>query len=626
MLYQLLVVNQQKYQHSSSDGEDDNTNSTSNAEWSQTAVIIVDGISSTTSNNLNIMKRDPTFPKTWHELLQYLGLFLDRKVLELSKAVFAGQSSTLEEIEDADAVSKDAVDEAWALWKNNNPASHNSLTRGSPNNQDALLLYLRHLSQILRLKDIEPRARLADDVMAELQICVTNAKLPAYSIDIERTSAVQQGVLENIKMIPITSPAGLFLTVRFLAFLINLPYRKTIVNRQEQTYLAMSKAAIELLQTLAIKHAMQSAASYELITQALGALAEPIQMKYQWYAAGEAPSMWRKATTTILEILEKCMANVLKTESSSETTEAFWTQVFRVIDAVVTADCDTCADETNIPADQDFDIDAFHRLQQLVVPALGSTHTSQSTCTEYAKIVFEKSLIHKPHPDDLAREDQELLDGLTNHRIGLTYNVPATPRAKMSYVLLDELFSLVTIHDGTPERIRLARAAAPYLILRTGLVLKAYVLDHPLRGRAPQPGSQKVCLALVLPSTKMTNRYCKTEGDALCVEEAGGLGLRTESNATRTYCEIKEQRTPVQTLSPCHQSFASRIQRRGDDGGVRESAGCCGGGLRILSSGTWEHWVDTVLRMCIDLCQPTFPTAALKGMICSSNARYLLSC
>ncbi|KAL8684639.1 MAG: hypothetical protein Q9218_008205 [Villophora microphyllina] len=68
----------------------------------------------------------------------------------------------------------------------------------------------------------------------------------------------------------------------------------------------------------------------------------------------------------------------------------------------------------------------------------------------------------------------------------------------MSYVLLDQLFDLVAVHDGSLERVRLAQAAAPYLILRVGLVLKAYICDHPLRGLMPQPLSQKREMQYVL--------------------------------------------------------------------------------------------------------------------------------
>lgn len=109
----------------------------------------------------------------------------------------------------------------------------------------------------------------------------------------------------------------------------------------------------------------------------------------------------------------------------------------------------------------------------------------------------------------------------------------------MSYVCLEELFSLLAIHQETNEtsssktnghnitngndgqdddasetgkdqkasqadvheqRVRLARTVAPYLILRCALILRAYIADQPLRGRMPQPLSQRKELGMVLNS------------------------------------------------------------------------------------------------------------------------------
>jgi len=46
--------------------------------------------------------------------------------------------------------------------------------------------------------------------------------------------------------------------------------------------------------------------------------------------------------------------------------------------------------------------------------------------------------------------------------------------------------------------VRLAQTAAPYLILRCALSIRAYVADQPLRGRMPQPLSQRKELTRIL--------------------------------------------------------------------------------------------------------------------------------
>nr|GFD61168.1 hypothetical protein [Tanacetum cinerariifolium] len=67
----------------------------------------------------------------------------------------------------------------------------------------------------------------------------------------------------------------------------------------------------------------------------------------------------------------------------------------------------------------------------------------------------------------------------------------------MSHTCTAELFDLVAVYNGT-SHVKLAQAAAPYLILRAALPLKTYIADHPLRGRMPAPDSQRKELLQVL--------------------------------------------------------------------------------------------------------------------------------
>ncbi|KAF4635809.1 hypothetical protein G7Y89_g2274 [Cudoniella acicularis] len=91
----------------------------------------------------------------------------------------------------------------------------------------------------------------------------------------------------------------------------------------------------------------------------------------------------------------------------------------------------------------------------------------------------------------------------------------------MSYVCFDSLIALVSLHDSTPEQVKLAQAAAPYLILRSGLTLRAYIADQPLRGRMPQPLSQRKELLYVLKA--LVNLRCEPDAipDAPGVESEG---------------------------------------------------------------------------------------------------------
>jgi len=86
---------------------------------------------------------------------------------------------------------------------------------------------------------------------------------------------------------------------------------------------------------------------------------------------------------------------------------------------------------------------------------------------------------------------------------------------------MDTLFSLVALRDSSAPRIKLAQAAAPYLILRAGITLRAYIADQPLRGRMPQPLSQRRELLYILQA--LVKLSCEPEAipDSPGVESEG---------------------------------------------------------------------------------------------------------
>ena len=99
----------------------------------------------------------------------------------------------------------------------------------------------------------------------------------------------------------------------------------------------------------------------------------------------------------------------------------------------------------------------------------------------------------------------------------------------MSYVCFDELVCLVAVHDGTAPRVKLAKAAAPYVILRAGLTLRAYIADQPLRGRMPQPLSQRKELVYILKAMVKL----RSEEDA--IPDAPGVESEGKKHLLRLY-------------------------------------------------------------------------------------------
>jgi hypothetical protein len=99
----------------------------------------------------------------------------------------------------------------------------------------------------------------------------------------------------------------------------------------------------------------------------------------------------------------------------------------------------------------------------------------------------------------------------------------------MSYVCLSELFNLVAVNDSSRERIWLAKAAAPYLILRCALPLKTYIADQPLRGRMPAPESQRRELLFVLEQLE------QLESEPQAIPDAPGVRSQHRRHLHRLY-------------------------------------------------------------------------------------------
>jgi hypothetical protein len=282
---------------------------------------------------------------------------------------------------------------------------------------------------------------------------------------------------------------------------------------EKRTYVAMSKESMPILQALIVKSAAERDI-YETgaFASALSALARPVILKYGFTIVPKSAQPWRVATQSALAVLEAALPGFHTLDLPRETLQSIWTIVVSLANGIISADLAALSATTaDITGDQEFDITSFQQLRKLIIPALGAETVLDATRKTYAEGLFRTSIIHTPAPAEAAAiygtnsSDPAGLGALFKTRNGRTIDPAPTQRSLMSQVCLDELFALVEAHDndGTAEpthalHVRLARTAAPYLILRCALTLRGYIADQPLRGRMPQPLSQRRELARVL--------------------------------------------------------------------------------------------------------------------------------
>ncbi|KAL8799220.1 MAG: hypothetical protein Q9182_006054 [Xanthomendoza sp. 2 TL-2023] len=457
--------------------------------WVESAVLLVRDLCKTFILSLAPLSGHRRLLALWQQMLAQFASLLDSQSLVLSRTIFDSLTEILAEIETTSCTDNICLDAAWMLWRDNNPAS--SSLRDRTDNNDALAAYLHYIHQLHCMLPGGFDKTQAEAVMTNLRPCVVESVATAYGSDINETTTVQNLVLKIINSLPMAPPEVLQQKVEEVTALVTLPFQVEDKSaRRSKTYIALSKAAMEALDSLMHQGSVKSHPSMaSLLAMTFRALEVPIHLKYQWQRQGKGTQTWKKATATFLSILNVDM--VRGCSGSGKTKQSMWEAIVKISDGILAADTDSCESTAAISSDQVFDMESFSRLQNSIIPTLGSPLIPDQIRRNYMSSLFEHSIIHEPHPDDLARPEQELLDGLRSQHIGRVQDLPPIRRSKMAYMLLDELFDLAAVHDGSVERVRLAQIAAPYLILRVGLVLKAYACDQPLRGLMPQPQSQR---------------------------------------------------------------------------------------------------------------------------------------
>ncbi|MCJ1436306.1 hypothetical protein MMC27_005684 [Xylographa pallens] len=500
--------------------------------WNETAGIMLNDISGLFGQYLQAMVKQIRFQDVWEPFGQYLQSFLQRRSLTLSAAVYTSIGRILSaESEKADIFPCTIL--AWNLWRKENPAHHTDLLTSKPGeNQVALLAYVRCFAQIYVLMDDAIDAKQVSSVLEQLLICATLSSPTPYSGDIDNMSPLQHEIVSSLRMIR-TGIVGTAATlISSMASFITLPYKRddTLSEQRGPTFVALSKAVMDLIRECITNHLDEkSLYSGSSLSEALNSLIMPIRLKYRWHIDGKDPSLWKKATTTILNILKGIIPKLNELQSQDSDISPIWRNMIDSCDAIISASQPAFAFPTDINIDEDFDIAAFHQLNSMFVPVLGSNFVTDKLRRTFSESLFKNSIIHEPHPDDLPHPDQELLDCLRSTHIGRTQDLPPSSRSKMAYVLVDKLFHLVAEHDGSKERVKLAQAAAPYLILRVGLVLKAYLLDQPLRGRMPQPTSQKVEMLYIL------RRLVELDCEPRAIPDAPGVVSEHKKHLYRIY-------------------------------------------------------------------------------------------
>ncbi|CAK43852.1 uncharacterized protein An01g07330 [Aspergillus niger] len=478
--------------------------------WTETTVVMIKGASDLITTFFEPIVQDDLFDQSWERLLEYFRKLISLRLLEFSEAVYSSLSSILRRVQASCSLSTQALRSAWLLWVDGHPADKEDLLDLEHPNQDAAIAYLQSFQQIYRLYKDDIAGEQVKIILGHLRLLAWNSISPPYSPDIDRLSRLQTMIMECLKTLCLdkddSQPEILFCLADFAD--APLSKWKPANDSKRPTYLAFSKAAIELLSWYIAEHGIKKDIfTNGSLATALEHLANPIVQRYEWSGKDREPSLWRKSTTASLNVLQVAIPYVETQYGDSEHPEIthFWKSVNDIASGIVTARGyrTTSAPRATILDDESFDVAAFGRLKTLIIPSLGASVIPDSIRRDFSCALLHSSFIYLPQRFDVpanSLQDQPLKD-IYEIRPGRTFEPPPTIRTKMAYAVIDTLFELASspsdqatqaTSDNTPEHrntalVLLARSITPYLILRCAVSLKGYIADQPLRGLMPQP-------------------------------------------------------------------------------------------------------------------------------------------
>ncbi|KAF2706729.1 hypothetical protein K504DRAFT_384984 [Pleomassaria siparia CBS 279.74] len=498
--------------------------------WNETTKTMLSSISILISLYMDKVEDASRLGEAWSDLLIYFQQYFRSGSHALGSSIFTTMSGVLSRIEEPHLLGSPPLLKTADVWKDY--FSHRNMWRDSAEeNQEAFVAYAKAFKSIYRLSEKSLDSDLPS-MLANLEACVVDSDEVAYSSDIDLMTPLQTQVIECLTMVRSESTGLSSFLIKMLSRFSVLPYTSVEANPEKRspTFVALSKASMDLLQSVAIKHITEedvyASGAFEY---ALRSLVKPIQDKYIWQREGKPPTIWQKATTTALAILEPGLSHMQSQNLKGEGPRAIWIQVCHIASGITSAQISPTTPFTFLERDERFDIEAFTKLRTMITISLGSPVVPDTLRRTYTRNLFETSIIHQPIAGEMPNLALSPLEELYRVRLGHTNNPELTLRVDMAYVCLSELVSLLSVHDGSSARVKLAQAAAPYLILRAALPLKSYIADHPLRGRMPTPESQRQELLFVLAQL----RTLKSE--PLAIPNAPGVKSTHRKHLHRLY-------------------------------------------------------------------------------------------
>jgi hypothetical protein len=461
--------------------------------------ILLQGTAAVLAQHSQIIESIPALPSLWDVFVDALETLLAHSDYATCAAIYRSLTSILATIENPTKEWHQPIERSFALWSKQIPQPSRE-TSGKQDYQVAFVAYAELATELYRLTSAELTTERVVAIIDQLFACVRQSEASYYGADVHSTSALQGKVLSLLKNLRTDVPGAKARLVSTAAAAIVLHTETialaTVKSSSRPSFIALSGDSIEWLQDLITSHAEDAELYAEnAIVEAIQSLRTVISRKYATRQDYKGSMLWRRATNAAIAVAQAVLTKAQSSETSKETSQALWSEYVHISGAIVNAnDLQLFTDAQRVYDDQVSDVAAYKSLRQIMIPRLGGEDFPDSSRRAFAESLFQASIIHQVEAGELPNVSDSSPSSTLEH-IGTIrrgrVSVPFSRREQMGYVCFNELITLSSAKpNSTPEDERLAQVAAPLLVLRLAIPIRAYIADQPLRGRAPQPLSE----------------------------------------------------------------------------------------------------------------------------------------
>ncbi|KEF52812.1 uncharacterized protein A1O9_11229 [Exophiala aquamarina CBS 119918] len=511
-------------------------------DWMSSVAQLTEGIVLIITQNLNVIAKHQTFANTWDCLMDVFEAVLNTKSLSAASLAFANINSLLSTIPLLGKFDDALLTPVLRIWSTYHPADIQDSKEQVPN-QFAFSAHARTFVQAYKtcpsaVQKYEHNGAQVEAILGKaIERTILLSSHPPYTSDVKTPSIEQTEVLECLSILRTLLPGAMDIYCQHLLHLersmlmiangrVNATKKSAIMKSvQRPTFIAFASACLDILRSMVLEFTQGGGfIHHQLVEASFNILSALIRTKYTDLPSNNDAPLWRNATITAVVMLEAITKENSKAGKMPD--EAL---VSGMADSLIplTSNILSPGGLSNPPTkqkpeilleDESFDISQFQRLHKCVVSLFQHECVENSACTKYAIVIFNASLIAKPWFYDLPADlDRDPLKGLTDLRAGTVHKPVFAVRRRICCAALDALFGLVAKqanqqdgNDGGKPRARsrfspshslshrLARNAAPYLLLRVVHPLKTLLSDQRLRGLTPPPPLQQGELQTVL--------------------------------------------------------------------------------------------------------------------------------